>query len=440
MKKETPEYQVFARKYRPQLFKDVIGQEAVVLTIKRAIASSRLGHAYLFAGPHGTGKTSIARLFAKAINCKNFQEEPCNECSSCKEITGGYSLDVLEIDGASHRGIEDIRQLNETIGYTTSGNYKIYLIDEVHMLTKEAFNALLKSLEEPPPHVKFFFATTEPHLIPLTILSRCQRFNFRPISQENIVEKLKFIGNELKLDIEVEALYLLASLAEGGMRDAESLFDELVAFQKGKITKESVETLFGLPEKVLFSTLDDAAKTSDFNKAFEIVNDVFSSGKNISFFLEGLTKHFRALFLSSLKEKNPTYSKENLLEILEMLVEAEQEFKSTISKKTFLEVLLMRILQMPKKLSLNALVDRLEELEKRLEGNNEEKPIEKLVQKPLEKPMEKSVEKPMTDQKPLPIKSRVEEKGETKIEKNDKSRFDTLMRFAAKELNGSLKI
>jgi len=219
-------YQVIAVKYRPQSFADVIEQEGVVTTLKNAIRLERIGHAYLFCGSRGTGKTTLARLYAKALNCSNrtSESEPCNRCSSCQEIQSGRSLDVIEIDGASNRGIDDIRNINETVGYAaSSGKYKIYIIDEVHMLTKEAFNALLKTLEEPPPHVLFFFATTEPHKVLPTIISRCQRFDLKRISPEKIIQKLATICTDLDIDMAEEGLRTVAIYAEGSMRDAESL-------------------------------------------------------------------------------------------------------------------------------------------------------------------------------------------------------------------------
>src|SRR5579872_4618574 len=241
-------YQIISRRYRPDTFESIIGQEAIVTTLKNALRSSMLANAYLFCGSRGVGKTTFARLFAKALNCKELTKdlEPCNSCSSCKEISAGRSLDVLEIDGASNRGIDDIRQINETVGYATTGSkYKIYIIDEVHMLTKEAFNALLKTLEEPPSNVKFFFATTEPHKIPQTIISRCQRFDLQRITPEMISRKLTAIAQDLNIQIEKEALRLVSHLAEGSLRDSQSLFDQLLAFGGKSIDAADVHRLLG---------------------------------------------------------------------------------------------------------------------------------------------------------------------------------------------------
>ncbi|NGX54231.1 MAG: DNA polymerase III subunit tau, partial [Chlamydiae bacterium] len=288
------EYQVLARKYRPKFFRDVIGQEVIVTTLVNAIKMERTAHAYLFCGSRGTGKTTLARLFAKALNCSNLSSdhEPCNKCASCKEISASNAIDVLEIDGASHRGIEDMRQIIETIGYVpTLGKYKIYLIDEVHMLTKEAFNALLKTLEEPPEKVKFLFATTEPHKIPATILSRCQRFNLNRISSEKIEEKLVAIAKDLSITIAPEALSLIAKLSEGSLRDAESLFDQLLAFQESEITLDDASEALGMMPRKIFFALDEAGSKNDFSAAFKIADEVFSSGRNLAYFVEELILH-----------------------------------------------------------------------------------------------------------------------------------------------------
>lgn len=399
------DYQVIARKFRPQTFKDVFGQEAIVTTLKNAIKFNRLAQAYLFCGSRGTGKTTLARLLAKAINCPQPTSdfEPCNECPSCREITAGASLDVLEIDGASHRGIEDIRQINEAVGYASSGNYKIYIIDEVHMLTKEAFNALLKTLEEPPPKVKFFFATTEPHKILPTILSRCQRFNLNRIPQTLIMAKLRHIAGQLKVEVEEEALHLLAQRAEGGLRDAESLFDQILAFEEGPVTVDSVTTILGLMPRDVYFEIDHAGKEGRFIKAFEIAQRIFSEGKEIAFFIEGLINHVRQILLlkisgiqsifntaaESEKEKYlqsaALYSREQCLDLIEYLLEAQNQLRLTTFGKTSLEVILLHVMRSHFRLPIEQLVRQLSELEQLVNEKNELSSPSAITTSPIDK-------------------------------------------------------
>lgn len=378
------DYQVIARKFRPQSFKDVVGQDAIVTTLKNAIKFNRLAQAYLFCGSRGTGKTTLARLLAKALNCQQLTTEcePCNECSSCREIASGSSLDVLEIDGASHRGIEDIRQINDTVGYAApSGQYKIYIIDEVHMLTKEAFNALLKTLEEPPPKVKFFFATTEPHKILPTILSRCQRFNLSRIPLPQIVIKLRQIAHQLGVEVEEEVLRLLAQRAEGGLRDAESLFDQILAFEEGSITVAAVTKILGLVPREIYFEIDQAGKEGQFAKAFEIAHRVFTEGKDLTYFIEGLVDHLRQILLIKVsgpqssflalpeaeKEKYlqtaQLYSQEQCLDLIEYLLEAQNQLRVTSFGKVSLEAILLHVMRSHFRLSIEQLVRHLSELE-----------------------------------------------------------------------------
>lgn len=383
------EYQVIARKYRPQAFSTVLGQDAIVTTLKNAIKQKRLAHAYLFCGSRGTGKTTLARVFAKALNCQapGQDMEPCNHCSSCKEIATGNSLDVLEIDGASHRGIDDIRQINETVGYSSSsGKYKIYIIDEVHMLTKEAFNALLKTLEEPPPKVIFLFATTEPQKVLPTILSRCQRFNLNRISIESIIGKLRMIADEIEVNVQDEALRLIAQRADGGLRDAESLFDQIIAFHEGTITETTVSDILGTVPRTMLFTLDRAAKEGRLNVAFELAHLAFSQGKDIVHFVESLTEHFRTLLLFKLSGKDipflslsetdtlqyeasaKLYTQEQCLSLLDFLIETQNQIRFQPSGRIALEAILLRILRIHQRLPIEFLIKRLSELEQAVQA------------------------------------------------------------------------
>ncbi len=387
-------YQVLARRYRPQKFQEVLGQDSAVTTLKNAIKHKRIAHAYLFCGSRGTGKTTLARIFAKAMNCQKIglDLEPCNECSSCKEITLSSSLDVLEIDGASNRGIDDIRQINETVGYAASGGkYKIYIIDEVHMLTKEAFNALLKTLEEPPAKVKFIFATTEPHKLPPTILSRCQRFNLNRISNQIICKKLLFIAQDLNIAIEDDALHMIANMSEGALRDAESLFDQVLAFNEGKITQESVSQILGIMTKECFFELDKAGKEHNYAMAFEVSQTVFSQGKDLLHFLNSLIEHFRTILLvklsnqhlltssmtskeiSKYEETARLYTQEQCMTILEYLIEKENTLKFSLAPRITLESILLHILRIHSRLPIEYLVKKLHELEQTITNTSSER-------------------------------------------------------------------
>lgn len=427
-------YQVIARKFRPQTFAEVIGQEAIVTTLKNALRFQKLAHGYLFCGLRGSGKTSLARLFAKALNCHNLtsSQEPCNSCPSCLEITSGHSLDVLEIDGASNRGIDDIRQINETVGYApATGKYKIYLIDEVHMLTKEAFNALLKTLEEPPAQVKFFFATTEPHKVLPTIISRCQRFDLKAIPVASIQAKLKAIAVELDAQAEDEALQIIAERAEGSLRDAESLFDQILCYTEGKITAEKVSSTLGLVPKSTFFELDQAMAEGNLSFAFELAEKIYASGKDVGHFLEELMEHIRTLLMIKMKQAAPNekylhsaslYTQEQCLGLLDFLIRWSQEIGKNAFKRITLEMVLLHILRSRRRLGLDALVKRLVDLEKKVCLPAEEKEAVPLAHAaPV-------VEQVLGERKPTA-------ESVNKIQQN----HETLMRFASVELEGILK-
>jgi DNA polymerase III subunit gamma/tau len=293
------EYLIFARKFRPQTFEEIVGQETITTTLKNAIRQERVPQSFLFSGPRGVGKTSTARILAKALNCKEGPtEKPCGKCISCKEIEQGNSMDVLEVDGASNRGIEEIRTLRENVKFKpSSGRYKIYIIDEVHSLTGDAFNALLKTLEEPPPHVKFIFATTESHKVPLTILSRCQRLQFKRISVLEAVGKLEEIARKEKLKCEKNALFMIAKATEGALRDAESLLDQLASFSEGKIREEDVLTLLGLAPEEMYVSVLEAIRGKKGDEIFGLVKKLYEEGADLAQFAKGLFEVFRHLLV-----------------------------------------------------------------------------------------------------------------------------------------------
>ena len=294
---ESKPYLVIARKYRPRTFDEIIGQEHVATTLKNAVSLGRIGHAYLFTGPRGVGKTSMARIFAKALNCKNGPTpDPCGKCQACLEIEGARSLDVLEVDGASNRGIDEIRALRENVKFAPAlGKFKVYIIDEVHQITSDGFNALLKTLEEPPPHVKFIFATTAANKVPATILSRCQRFDFRRIPTDTIASTLKDICKKEKIKADDEALFVIAKAADGSLRDSQSILDQIAASGPERITKASVAHSLGSLEEERLIEIMDALAARDARTALLTLDAVLKEGKDPVLFLEKLLEHARNL-------------------------------------------------------------------------------------------------------------------------------------------------
>jgi DNA polymerase III subunit gamma/tau len=375
-------YQVIARKYRPQRFQDVVGQEHVTQTLAHAIERKRIAHAYLFCGPRGTGKTTIARIFSKCLNCTDGPKvDFADNDSRCAEIAEGRALDVLEIDGASNNGVEQVRELRETCKYApASGRFKIYIIDEVHMLSTAAFNALLKTLEEPPEHVKFMFATTDPEKVLPTILSRCQRFDLRRIPAALISKELSRIAELEKVDIDQSALYAIARGAEGGMRDAESALDQLISFCGNKIEEPDVLSMFGLTAQGQLLALSRAVLTGEIEAALRLLNDLANQGKDLGRLLTDLLNHFRNVLIfqvsrgdlnmlevseaeaTALAEQSKLAAADALTRILEVLSDAEMRLRDAASKKILIEVALLKAIEARSAMSVDAVLKRLKEL------------------------------------------------------------------------------
>jgi DNA polymerase-3 subunit gamma/tau len=369
-------YRVFARKYRPQRFEEVVGQEHITRTLQNAITGNRLAQAYLFVGPRGVGKTSTARILAKALNCQSSKggptDNPCGVCDACIEITEGRSLDVLEIDGASNNSVESIRTLRENAVYAPArGPYKVYLIDEVHMLTTAAFNALLKTLEEPPEHVKFLFATTEAQKVPATILSRCQRFDLRRLTPELIAGHLLFIARSEKIHLEPAAAEAVARGADGALRDAESMLDQVVAFCGATISASDVYQVFGLTPRETILQLGLALLGRDTHTALALVKSQSDAGKDLARLLADLVGLLRDILISKVHppeqptqeaELSDSISQEKLLLLLDHLGEAEGRLRWTSDKKLQLEVALIKAIHLLEEVSLSDLLDILTSL------------------------------------------------------------------------------
>ena len=355
-------YKVSARKYRPQKFSDVSSQEFVTQTLKNAIVSKKIAHSYLLSGPRGVGKTTIARIFAKALNCPNMKEgEPCNKCDSCIEITNGNHPDVFELDAASNRGIDDVRAIQDAAKFfPIKGKYKFFIVDEVHMLTQQAFNALLKILEEPPEYLIFILATTNPEKIPATIVSRCQRFPLVRIKIKEISENIKEIAKEEKVKIDEESLFLIAKLGDGALRDAQGIFDMAVSFCGDKIKYEELKNFLNIPDKEIYFNISKFIRDGNAKDMLTYFGEMNEKGFDLQTFYHGITEHLRDIMVvkstgnpelldesDSVKEiylkESKEFSDEQIARLMKILFEAENRFKYSSNQKILFESILVEL-------------------------------------------------------------------------------------------------
>ena len=378
------------RVYRPKNFSDVIGQEHIVRTLKNQIENNNVGHAYLFCGTRGTGKTSTAKIFSRAVNCTNLHnDEPCNECENCREILEDKTMDVVEIDAASNNSVDDIRELRENVKYSPAkAKYKVYIIDEVHMLSQGAFNALLKTLEEPPSYVIFILATTEPHKIPATILSRCQRFDFKRVTVKDISSRMRYICEKEGIEADEKALNLIARNSQGALRDALSILDQCISFEGNKISYNDVIELLGSVNIEQLFDLSESIIKEDTRKSLQILNDFIIWGKDVRNLVNDLIDHFRNLMVCKisndldeiislpeetidlLKQQAETIDTNNLIRILNILSETQDGMKISSNPRVLMEVTMMKIAQPMFDESKEALIKRIENLEQKIESGN----------------------------------------------------------------------
>ncbi|HMO05089.1 MAG TPA: DNA polymerase III subunit gamma/tau [Kiritimatiellia bacterium] len=396
-------YEVLARKWRPQQFDQVVGQGHVTGTLQRAIATSRVAHAYLFVGPRGVGKTSIARIMAKALNCQTNRDGiPCDTCSSCREIAAGNNLDVLEIDGASNNGVDNIRDLRDNVKFLPArGPFRVYIIDEVHMLSMGAFNALLKTLEEPPPHVKFLFATTEPQKVPATILSRCQRFDLRRISTGDIAGHLAKIATAEGITISDDAVYALARGAEGGLRDAESALDQVIAFRGKDIAEEDVLSVFGLVSRRQLDSLCTAVIDGDIPQLLTVIADLDAAGKDLQRLAAEVLDYFRQLVVmvyapkvlsrqevpehqwKILQDQAQRMDAGRLSRVMEQLIAMQGQLRFALSRRVVLEMALIRAARAAQVATLDEVIAALKNEAGDDAGDDEPVPAQKKTAEPV---------------------------------------------------------